>query len=66
MKKILKFIPHLTFSVSLVFITLLILDKFNPAMDLLNNPTVDYAFWVFCILTAINAIILIIKNNKEK
>lgn len=65
MKKIIKIVPHLTFILSLIFITLLIFDKFNPAMDLLNNPISDYGFWALCILTVISSLILIIKNNKE-
>lgn len=65
MKKIIKIVPHLAFSLSLVFITLKIFDNFNPAMDLLNNTIADYLFWALCILTAISSMILIVKNNRR-
>lgn len=65
MKKILKVIPHLTFILSLIFITLLIFNKFNPAMDLLNNTISNYGEWVLGILTAINSVILIVKNHRS-
>ncbi len=65
MKKITKILPHISFILALVFITLLIFDNFNPAMDLLNNTISDYGFWTFCIVTAISSLIIIIKNNKE-
>lgn len=65
MKKIIKIIPHLTFILSLIFITLLIFDNFNPAMDLLDNTISSYALWTLCILTAINSVISIVKNHRS-
>lgn len=65
MKKIIKLIPHLTFILSAAYLTLVIFDNFNPAMDLLSNTISKYAIWVLCILTIINSIIDIVKNNKE-
>ena len=65
MKKISKLIPHLTFILGASYLTLVIFDNFNPAMDLLSNTISKYAIWVLCILTIINSIIAIVKNNKE-
>ncbi len=65
MKKIIKIFPHLTFILAAAYLTLVIFDNFNPAMDLLNNPISEYAIWVLCILTIISSLITIIRNNKE-
>jgi hypothetical protein len=65
MKKIIKIFPHLTFILAACYLTLVIFDNFNPAMDLLNNPISEYAIWVLCILTIISSLITIIRNNKE-
>lgn len=65
MKKISKLIPHLTFILGAAYLTLVIFNNFNPAMDLLSNTISKYAIYVLCVLTIITSVILIVKNNKE-
>jgi TRAP-type C4-dicarboxylate transport system permease small subunit len=64
--KILKSVlPHIMIIIAGIFIVFLILDQYNPTMNWINNSVSLKLFWVFCILTVINSIMLIASNRKQ-
>jgi hypothetical protein len=48
-----------------IFIVLLILEDFNPAMNFIINPVTLKLLWVFCILSMINAGFHIAMNRRQ-
>lgn len=65
MKRWKHIFPHIMIILAGIFITLLILDDFNPAMNFIMNPVSLKVLWVFCILTLVNSGIHIAMNRKE-
>ncbi len=71
MKKLMKIIitkifPHITFALSAMFITFLILDNFNPVMEFINNNISRTLLYVFAGTSLIESIYLTITNVKKK
>ena len=66
MKIIIKIIPHLTFILSIMMITFLILDKFNPVMQFMDNKITNVLLFILGFLTLIESIYLIVVNTKTK
>ena len=66
MKIIIKILPHITFALSAMFITFLILDNFNPVMEFVNNDISRTLLYVFCGASLIESIYLIVTNVKKK
>lgn len=60
-----KIVPHLCISLSLMILTLYILDIFNPGMDLVGNDIFKAIMAVFCILTLITSFFLVMQNRKK-
>lgn len=66
MKIIIKIIPHLTFILSIMMITFLILDKFNPVMQFIDNNITNVLLFILGFLTLIESTYLIVVNTKVK
>ena len=66
MKIIIKILPHITFALSAMFITFLILDNFNPVMEFVNNDISRTLLYVFCGTSLIESVYLIVTNVKKK
>lgn len=66
MKKIKNLLPHILLILSLIFITFMILDEYNPTMEFINNSVSNKLFWVFCILSVINAVVSIVVSRKSE
>ena len=62
MKKIKKFLSHIVFITSAMFVVFLILDRFNPVMAFVNNDISIGILWVFSISSFILAVISIISD----
>ncbi len=58
-------LPHIIIILSGIFITLLILDNYNPTMNFINNSVSRKLFWFFCILSILDSIITIIIDRRE-
>lgn len=54
-----KLLAHLGFILTLVLTTLLVVDRINPSMDFIDNDITKGMFLVFCLITAVNSLILI-------
>ncbi len=65
MKLMKSIFPHLMIILSGIFIVLLILEDFNPAMNFIINPVTLKLLWVFCILSMINAGFHIAMNRRQ-
>jgi hypothetical protein len=61
---VMKLLPHITFILSIMFITFLILDQYNPMMNFVNNDASMKLLAVFCVATLINSSIMITKIHK--
>ena len=65
MKLIIKILPHITFILSIMLITFLILDKFNPVMEFVNNNISNVLLFILGFSTLIESIYLIVINTKS-
>ncbi|NLN03450.1 MAG: hypothetical protein GX166_01285 [Clostridiaceae bacterium] len=63
-RKILFILPNLVVILSLIFITLWILNIFNPGMNFLGNKISSILLIVFFVLSLINAIATIVLERK--
>ena len=68
LKKIIitKILPHITFALSAMFITFLILDNFNPVMEFINNDISRVLLYVFAGTSLIESIYITVTNVKKK
>ena len=71
MKKLVKIIitkilPHITFALSAMIITFLILDNFNPVMEFINNDITRTLLYIFAGASLIESIYLTVTNVKKK
>ncbi len=65
MKKIRLLLPHILLILSGIFMTFLVLDRYNPTMDFVGNEISTILFWGFCILTVIQSSLIIASNRKN-
>lgn len=65
MQLIKNVLPHIMIILAGIFIVFLILDEYNPTMNFLSNSISLKLFWVFCILTMINSIMIVASNRKQ-
>lgn len=64
MKRLISIIPHITIIMSIMFITLWILDKYNPNMNFLDSRLSSILMLVLFILTIVTSIIAIAFDRK--
>ncbi len=57
-------LPHIIIILAGIFIVFLILDTYNPTMNFINNNISIKLLWVFCILSIVNSVFLVISNRK--
>ncbi len=57
-------LPHITIILAGIFIVFLILDNYNPTMNFMGNTISNKLFWVFCILSIVNSVLLVISNRR--
>jgi hypothetical protein len=54
------------FIMALMFITLDILDSYNPAMGFLTSSIVKWLLAIFCVAASFGAITMILRNRKRE
>lgn len=64
--EILFILPNIVVIFSLIFITLWILNIFNPGMNFLGNKISNAMMIVFFVLSLVNAVITMILERKRK
>jgi hypothetical protein len=57
--------PHAGLILSGIFVVLLILDGYNPTMNFIDNQVSHKLFWIFCICSIFNSVVMISSNRKE-
>ena len=57
-------VPHIIIILSGIFIVFLILDNYNPTMNFIGNTISIKLLWVFCILSIVNSVFLVISSRK--
>ena len=69
-KKILSIIeallPHINIAQGLVILTLLITDRFNRAMNFINNDITKSMLALYCVLVIAESVISYYRGRKEK
>ncbi|RDU24500.1 hypothetical protein [Anaerosacchariphilus polymeriproducens] len=65
MNTVKSLLPHMLIILSGIFIVFLILNSYNPTMNFVTNSISIKLFWVFCILSIMNAILNIISNRNS-
>ncbi|MDF2486837.1 MAG: hypothetical protein K0R46_3005 [Herbinix sp.] len=65
MKRIIRVLPHITIVLSAMFITLWILDQFNPMMNFIDSEISKILLIIFCIFSMITAIVLVAMERKQ-
>jgi len=59
-------LPHLNISLGIVMLTLLITDRFNRAMNFINNDITKFMLMAFCVLVIIESLIYSYRQRKGK
>jgi hypothetical protein len=61
-----KIIPHVCIILSLLMLTLVILDHYNPGMDFVGNDFFKIMLIVFCLAAVIAAAFLLAQGRSKK
>ncbi len=59
-----RILAHAAIILSLVLVTLLIFDYFNPSMDFINNTIAKVMIGVLCLLCLLNASLVLIATRR--
>jgi hypothetical protein len=65
MKRLIRVLPHFTIILSAMFITLWILDKYNPLMNFLDSDMSNILLLIFCISSMVTAIVMVALERKQ-
>jgi hypothetical protein len=65
MKRLIRIIPHITIILSAMFMTLWILDQYNPLMNFLDSDMSNILLLIFCISSMITAIVMVVLERKQ-
>jgi hypothetical protein len=61
-----RILPHVCIVLSLMLLTLVILDKYNPGMNFIGNSFFKVMLVILCIAALIEAGILIAQDRRSK
>lgn len=64
MKRIMRILPHITIILSAMFITLWILDKYNPLMNFLDSDLSNILLLILCAFSLVTAIVMVALERK--
>ncbi len=64
MKYLPRILAHAAIILVLVLVTLLIFDYFNPSMDFINNTITKVMLGVFCIISFLNAFLVLVATRR--
>lgn len=65
MKKLLQICAHGGVVLSVVFMVFRVLHHFNPVMGFLTNEYSTPLLWIFCVLSLVNAIALLVLTRRD-
>ena len=58
-------LPHVLIALAIVLLSFFVLDRFNRAMNFINNNITKWMIAVFCVLSVIQAVLFIIDQRKK-
>ena len=61
-----RIIPHISIILSLILLTLVILDQYNPGMNFIGNSFFKVVLIIFCLAAFIETGILIAQDRRSK
>jgi hypothetical protein len=66
LKIVIRLIPHLNIILSLLLLTLLILDKFNPGMNFAGGGFFQTLVVILCLSALFSAALLIARDRRRR
>lgn len=66
MKRLQSILSHICFILSLMLITLLVVDRFNPSMDFINNDLSKLMLLVLCVCAAVLSVLRIVHSHRNR
>jgi uncharacterized membrane protein YqjE len=64
MRKLANILAHATIMFAFVFLTLLVINIFNPAMQFLSSGVTNVFLWMFCFCGAALGIVTVINHRR--
>jgi hypothetical protein len=61
-----KVLPHISIIFSLLMITFVILDQYNPGMNFLGNDAFKLMLIAYGVITAVSSVITVIRSKKQE
>jgi len=65
MKRLVPVLAHAGVVLSVIFMVFRVLHWYNPVMGFLTNQYTTPLLWLFCIVSLLNALILIVRSRRE-
>ena len=66
MKRVIALLSHGCLIFAMALITLLIVDRFNPSMDFINNDFAKLLMLLLCVFAAIVSVTAIVKSHRNR
>jgi hypothetical protein len=66
LRKVFRLVPHVNIILSLLLLTLLILDKFNPGMNFAGGGFFRALLVILCLSALLSAALLIARDRRRK
>ena len=66
MNRLQSILSHLCFILSLMLVTLLIVDRFNPSMDFINNDLCKLLILVLCVGSAVLSVLHLLRSHRNR
>ena len=61
-----KIIPHATIVLCNMYVVFYLIDRVNPAMEFITNNITKFLILLMCILSTVNAVMLIRVHRRQK
>ena len=61
-----RILPHICLDTAVVFMVLWVIDRVNPAMNMLGRDVLNLPFGVFVLLVFTESVVLIVRQRKER
>ena len=60
-----RVLPHICIDMAVIFMVLWVIDRINPAMNMLGRDVFKMPFGVFLLLVFIESVFLIVRQRRE-
>ncbi len=66
MKRLIPLLSHGCLILALALITLLIVDRFNPSMDFINNDFAKILILLLCVLASVVGVATVVQSHRNR